>query len=238
MKNIFSALFVGVLIFSFSSCSADNINKNQSLNESQITEETSETTEISDFHSDISEVTETTETEDTEQNNILVAYFSLAGEQYSVGEVDEGNTSIIAHMIAEETDADLFEIEPVEAYPDTYDELLEISREEMENNARPEISGYIENMADYDTIFIGYPIWWGDMPMIVYNFFESYDFKEKTVIPFCTHGGSGLAGTQSTIADITGSSVSDGLAISGATAQNDRENAKNSVTEWLSNIMN
>ena len=121
----------------------------------------------------------------------------------------------------------------MEAYPDTYDELLDISRKEMSDNTRPEISEYIENIADYDTIFIGYPIWWGDMPMIVYNFLESYDFKEKTVIPFCTHSGSGLADTQSTIADITESSVSDGLTISGATAQNDLENARISVTEWL-----
>ena len=103
----------------------------------------------------------------------------------------------------------------------------------MSDNTRPEILEYIENIADYDTIFIGYPIWWGDMPMIVYNFLESYDFKEKTVIPFCTHSGSGLADTQSTIADITESSVSDGLTISGATAQNDLENARISVTEWL-----
>lgn len=100
MKNIFSALFLGVLIFSFSSCGEENTDLNQSLNESQISEGTSEITEISDFYSDIPDVTETTETEYTAKNNILVAYCSLAGEQYSVGEVDEGNTIIITHMIA------------------------------------------------------------------------------------------------------------------------------------------
>ncbi len=96
----------------------------------------------------------------------------------------------------------MFEIESVEPYPDTYDGLLDILREEMSENARPEIAGIIGNISDYDTVFIGYPIWWGDMPMIVYNFLESYDFSEKTVIPFCTHGGSRLSGTEDTIADI------------------------------------
>lgn len=78
-----------------------------------------------------------------------------------------------------------------------------------------------------------FPNWWGDMPMIVYNFLESYDFSDKTVIPFCTHGGSGLSGTESTIADITGAEMMDGFAISGETAQNQRDKAGEAVTEWL-----
>ena len=89
-------------------------------------------------------------------SNILVAYFSLAGEQYQVGVVEEGNTSIIARMIAEQTGADLFEIEPVTPYPETYSGLLEVSQEEMGSDARP-----VENMDQYDTVFIGYPNWWG-----------------------------------------------------------------------------
>lgn len=166
-------------------------------------------------------------------SNILVAYFSLAGEQYQVGVIEEGNTSIIAHMIAEQTGADLYEIEPVTPYPETYDGLLEISQQEMADDARPEIANPVENIDAYDTVFIGYPIWWGDMPMIVYNFLESYDLSGKTIIPFCTHGGSGLAGTEGTIAEITGATMVDGLSISGETAQNDREDAQQQVTEWL-----
>ena len=162
-----------------------------------------------------------------------MAYFSLAGEQYQVGVIEEGNTSIIAHMIAEQTGADLYEIEPTTPYPETYDGLLEISQQEMADDARPEIANPVENMDAYDTVFIGYPIWWGDMPMIVYNFLESYDLSGKTIIPFCTHGGSGLAGTEGTIAEITGATMIDGLSISGETAQNDREAAQQQVTEWL-----
>lgn len=171
---------------------------------------------------------------DSAGSNILVAYFSLAGEQYNVGVIEEGNTSIIAHMIAEQTGADLFEIEAVTPYSETHSELLDVSRQEMADNARPEIAGTVDNMADYDTVFIGYPNWWGDMPMIVYNFMESYDFSGKTIVPFCTHGGSGLSGTERTIAGICPDALmTDGFAISGETAQNDREASLERVSEWL-----
>lgn len=170
----------------------------------------------------------------TEGNShMLVAYFSLAGEQYGVGVIEEGNTSIIAHMIAEQTGADLFEIEAVTPYPTSQSELLEVSQQEKADNARPEIDGTVDNMDGYNTIFIDYPNWWGDMPMIVYNFLESYDLSDKTIVPFCTHGGSGLSNTESTIADITGGTMKDGFAIPGTTAQNDRDTARSEVTQWL-----
>lgn len=171
-----------------------------------------------------------------ESSKVLVAYFSLAGEQYDVGVIEEGNTSIIAHMIQEELDADLFEIKAATPYPETHSELLDISQEEKNNNARPEISGTVDNMDDYDVIFIGYPNWWGDMPMIVYNFLESYDFSGKMVVPFCTHGGSGLSNTESSIADITHAKMVEGFAISGSTAQNDRDKSRNEVKQWLEGV--
>ena len=166
-------------------------------------------------------------------SNMLVAYFSLDGEQYGVGVVEEGNTSIIARMIAEQTEADLFEIKPETPYPTTYQGLLDVSRQEIADNSRPKIAGTVDNMDNYDTLFIGYPNWWGDMPMIVYNFLESYNLSGKTIVPFCTHGGSGLSNTESTIADITGGKMKDGFAIPGTTAQNDRDTARNNVTDWL-----
>ena len=172
-------------------------------------------------------------TEPIGDSRMLVAYFSLAGEQYGVGVIEEGNTSIIAHMIAEQTGADLFEIQAVTPYPTSQSKLLEVSQQEKSDNARPEIVGTVDNMDDYDTIFIGYPNWWGDMPMIVYNFLESYDLSGKTIVPFCTHGGSGLSNTESTIADITGGKMKDGFAIPGTTAQNNRNTARNKVTQWL-----
>lgn len=166
-------------------------------------------------------------------NNMLVAYFSLDGEQYGVGVVEEGNTSIIARMIAEQTGADLFEIKPETPYPTTYQGLLDVSRQEMADNSRLKIADTVDNIDNYDTLFIGYPNWWGDMPMIVYNFLESYDLSGKTIVPFCTHGGSGLSNTESTIADITGGKMKAGFAIPGTNAQNDRDAARSQVTGWL-----
>lgn len=165
---------------------------------------------------------------------MLVAFFSLTGEQYEVGVIEKGNTHIVADMIAEQTGADSFQIEGTAAYPETYDGLLEISRQEEAADTRPEISGTVDNMEDYDVIFLGYPIWWGDMPMIVYGFLESYDFSGKTIVPFCTHGGSGLSSTPSKIAEICPDAViADGLAVRGSTAQNSRETTLEAVVDWL-----
>ena len=174
--------------------------------------------------------------EETQGNKTLVAVFSLAGEQYGVGVIEKGNTAIIADMIVEVTEADLFSIEAVTPYPETYDGLLEISQQENQSDTRPAISGTVEDMEQYDRVFIGYPIWWGDMPAIVKGFLESYDFTGKTVIPFCTHGGSGLSNTESAIAGITGAEMKKGLAVSGATAQNDRDAARTAVTGWLGEV--
>ena len=184
--------------------------------------------------------TEPTDAPNTNESNTIVVYFSRTGDQYGVGVIDEGNTSIIADMIIEATGADSFEILPKDAdrYPTTsYDALKEVAQAEKNANARPEIASEIENFDSYDTVFIGYPIWYADMPMIVYSFLESYDFADKTVIPFCTHGGSGLASTERTISGIiTGANMEKGLAVAGTTAQNNQDSAKQSVENWLKNL--
>lgn len=168
---------------------------------------------------------------------ILVAYFSRGGEVYSVGVVSKGNTAIVAEMIAELTGGDLFEIEPVTPYPSSYEETRVIVTREADENARPPIANTVDNMEEYDTVFIGYPIWRVDLPMIVYNFLESYDFSGKTVIPFNTHGGSRQAGTQETIESrLSDSTVLGGLAILGVDAQNSPENVKQLVAEWLEGL--
>ena len=172
-------------------------------------------------------------------NNILVAYFSRAGENYSVGVIDKGNTAIVAELIAEQTGADLFEILPVEPYPSNYEEMKTVAMEEKNRGARPAIANTVENWEDYDVVFLGYPIWHADMPMIVYNFLESYDFTGKTVIPFNTHEGSGQSGTQSRIAAaIPDATVANGLAIRGDTAQNNTASAKSSVEKWITEDLN
>lgn len=243
MKRILSFMIIGIMAFSLTAC-GNRASGNADKQEPAGTQEMPEGENTADMDTapadgaDSSGSAEQEETgnnseSSTEGNSILVAYFSLAGEQYEVGVIEEGNTAIIAKMIAEQTGADIFEIEAVNAYPEVHSELLDVSRQEMSDNARPEIVGTVDNMEDYDIVFVGFPNWWGDMPMIVYNFLESYDFSGKTVIPFCTHGGSGLSGTESTIADITGAEMMDGFAISGETAQNQRDKAGEAVTEWL-----
>lgn len=167
-------------------------------------------------------------------NKTLVVYFSRTGENYSVGEISVGNTAMMADYIAEHTGADKFEIVPVKAYPNDYQETVDIATEERNNNARPEYQGDID-ISDYDTIFLGYPIWWGDMPMIVYSFLEKHDFPDKTVIPFNTHEGSGSSGTYQKIQGIlSGAEVRDGLALTGSTART--ENGKAQTLDWLRNL--
>ena len=172
-----------------------------------------------------------------EKSKALVLYFSRADENYSVGTITEGNTAVLAKMIAQKTGADIFEIVPQNAYPKNYRECTDVAKDEQRKNARPAYVGNIDT-AGYDTVYIGYPIWWGDLPMIVYTFLENNDFSGKTVYGFCTHAGSGSAGTGTKLANtLSGSYVNtDILAIAGTTAQNEQSSAKQSVEEWLSEI--
>lgn len=168
---------------------------------------------------------------------VLVVYFSRTGEQYSVGNITEGNTAIIAKMIAEQTKADLFEVKlKNDTYPTAYKALTEVALSEKKANARPEIVGDVANFADYDIVFIGSPNWWADLPMAVYTFMEAHDWSGKTVAPFVTHEGSGLSSIPSKIKSATGANMLNGLAIYGHIAQNDREQAKENVTNWLKEL--
>ena len=167
----------------------------------------------------------------------LVTYFSHAGENYNVGVVEEGNTAKLAKVIAEQTGADLFEIVPVVDYPQSYDECLEVATAEQREGARPEYVGDVENWEQYDTVFIGYPIWWGEIPNIVYTFMENHDFAGKTVIPFNTHEGSGQSHSQRDIENaLPDATVLQGLAVRGATAQNDADATAKAVSDWLSGL--
>ena len=172
----------------------------------------------------------------TDSEGILVAYFSRADENYNVGTVEKGNTQIIAEYIAGEVGADSFHIETVTPYPANYEECCDTAKQELADNARPELSGTVD-MEQYDIIFLGYPIWWGDMPMAVYTFMDSYDFSGKTVIPFNTHEGSGASGTYSAIEDyLPGAQVQEGLAVQGRDAQEFSNETQQSVRDWLDEL--
>ncbi len=169
----------------------------------------------------------------------LVVFFSHTGENYNVGYIEKGNTHIIADMIAEAVGADIFEIVPEKSYPlDSYDECIEVAKQEKQANARPAIKGD-KAIEDYDVIFLGYPNWWGEAPMCVYTFIDKHDWTGKTVIPFITHEGSGMGGTDRKIAaackgaDVA---VGKGLAVQGKVAQEDQAGAQRSVDNWLSGL--
>lgn len=159
---------------------------------------------------------------DGDGKKALVAYFSWSG-----------NTENVANSIAARTGADIFKIVPAEPYIDDYDELLDIATKEKQDGARPKIADTIENFEQYDVVYVGYPNWWSDMPMILYTFFDSYDFSGKTIAPFCTSGGSGLSGTVNSIKELEPEAeVLDGLHI-GDSASSDPDSA---VEEWLGNL--
>ena len=169
-------------------------------------------------------------------SDILVVYFSRTGENYNVGNVEVGNTAMVASYIKEYLHADSFEIVPVEKYPDNYDECTKLASDEKDSNARPKIQDKIDNFDSYKTVFVGYPIWWGDLPMIMYTFLEDYDFNGKNVIPFNTHEGSGDAGTYSTIQSKLPSAKvnTKGLALDGNTARS--EDGKTQTINWLKEL--
>ncbi len=126
------------------------------------------------------------------KSKAVVVFFSHAGENYSVGRVAVGNTALVAREIQRVTGADLFEIVPVKSYDMPYDALTKLAKEESARGEKPAFKGGIEDMAQYDTVFIGGPIWWGTYPRVMFTFFDAYDLNGKTIIPFSTHEGSGL----------------------------------------------
>ncbi len=167
----------------------------------------------------------------------LVVYFSKTGEQYSVGNISEGNTAIIAKMIAKKTGADLFEVKVKDdSYPKAYKALTEVALKEKQANARPEVDGDVANFEDYDVVFLGSPNWWADMPMVLYSFIESHDWQGKKVAPFVTHEGSGLSSIPSKIKSATNAEVLDGFEVYGHVAQNKKDEASAKVDAWLKKL--
>ena len=178
--------------------------------------------------------TQTTASARSDQR-VLVVYFSRADENTGgVGYIEKGNTKILAEMIAERTHGDLFEIKTVKPYPKEYRPATEAAKQEKEENARPEIVGELPDLSKYDVVFLGYPIWWSDMPMPVYTFLDRENFAGKIILPFCTHEGSGLSDTQWSIADVTKADVREGFALQGHIAQKSPEEARTALYEWMS----
>jgi len=145
-----------------------------------------------------------------------------------------GNTQYVAQLIQEKTEADIFRIEPQKPYPTDHRTLVQLAKEEKKRKERPVLAGQIENIDAYETVFIGYPNWWADLPMALYTFLETYDLSGKTVIPFNTHGGSGFSDTISTIAELQPNArvERNGFTVS----RNVVARAEPDVEEWLVEI--
>lgn len=166
-------------------------------------------------------------------SKLLIAYFSHEGEAYVRGTImplPAGNTHVAAEMIHELTDADLFRIEPVVPYPYNYRETVGEAKKEFQNNERPAIAGPLPDLSAYDTILLGYPNWCGTFPMIVRSFLEQSDLDQKTILPFCTNEGSGIAKSEADLKTVcAGSTVRSGLSIIGA----DVKDARPAIEKWL-----
>lgn len=154
--------------------------------------------------------------------HILIVYYSRKGENYWAGgilKLDKGNTEIAAEMIQEAVGGDLFEVDTVKPYSTDYTICTQEAQEELRSDARPELKEYLDDLDDYDTIFVGYPNWWGTLPMAMFTFLEHYDLTGKKIVPFCTNEGSGMGHSEADLKRIcTGATVARGLAITGSQA--------------------
>ncbi|MBR0234168.1 MAG: flavodoxin [Synergistaceae bacterium] len=162
----------------------------------------------------------------------LIVYFSREGKNYVNGSIKNlkvGNTEVVAKMIQEIAGGDLFKLDPVKKYALDYTECTNEAKDELRANARPEAKAY-PDVSKYDVIYLGYPNWWGTMPMCVFTFLERFDFTGKIIRPFCTHEGSGMGHSENDIRKIcSNAKLEKGLAIHGAEAMNSR----NIIESWI-----
>jgi flavodoxin len=178
---------------------------------------------------------------------ILIAYFTRLGSTDFKENADavpsvspqsrdterKGNTQIIAEMIHSRVGGDLFLIKTAKEYTADFDALIDYAGKERKSGARPELAAHVENMDAYDTVFLGFPNWWYDMPLAVYSFVEGYDFSRKTVIPFCTSGGSGFSSSIEELRKLMpGARVLEGFAVH----ESKISGARDDVDKWLRKI--
>ncbi len=225
MKKIISVILCFTLLFSLAACSSGNSESNES---------TTPATETP--AQNVSDNAENT----TEGKKILVIYFSSAntndadivsGATSKVGSAS--STEYLANYIHKHVGGDIEKIIPVKDYPESYNDTADKAKSERDNDERPEFKTLSVNPEDYDIIFVGYPMWWYTLPMIMYTFFDTYDFNGKTIIPFNTHEGSGDSGTYEEIKSFEpNATVLDGFNVRG----NNAGKADSDLDKWLENL--
>ena len=216
MKKYLIYLMMAATIVTFGACSPEDENEPQTPD---IENPEKPDDEGEDMPDDPSQPGDNPDTPNGD-SKILVAYFSWGG-----------TTQRMAQEIVRQTGADLFRIEPVVPYPTEYTPCTEVALEEKNNNARPAIAATVENWEDYDTVFIGCPVWWWTTPMIICTFAESYDFKGKTVVPFCTYAATYRDETLARIVELT----PDAAHLTGEGLTSGRINEQN-ISSWLKEI--
>ncbi|MCR4692451.1 MAG: NAD(P)H-dependent oxidoreductase [Firmicutes bacterium] len=163
---------------------------------------------------------------------ILTVYYSRKGENYvngSIKNITKGNTERVAEFIQKAVGGDLFEVQTVHEYDKDYYKCIDEAKKELRAKARPKIKGYPENFESYDTIFVGYPNWWGTMPMCMFTLLEHFDLSGKTIIPFCTNEGSGMGVSERELKNLChNATVKSGLSIHGA----ESEQSEVKVSAW------
>lgn len=236
LKRLFSIMLAVVVISSmFTGCGSSSAKNNQ-------TTKNDSAEKSSDINSSSNAVTEAVQN-NTDNENILIAYFSVP-ENVDTDGIDAnsgasivvknkgvlGNMQYMAMTIQEAIGGELFRIETKEKYPLEHETLVNQAKEEQNEEVRPELATHIENVEQYDIIFLGYPNWWGDMPQPLYTFLEEYDFSGKTIIPFNSHGGSGFSNTIEEIKKLQPNATvkDDGLSIS----RNDVADSEQEITDW------
>ena len=250
MKKLLSLFLILMLVFSMTACSSNAGDPVSEPAEEPVStvEESSQPEEAAQPPED--EPEEDTdleeESEDTEESQVEIQQTAAAepepqqdDETASTGKTlvvyisHTNTTATVAGHITGAIEADVFEIVPVNAYPIDYNQHLDVAQQELSDDVRPAITSGVSNMDDYDTILIGYPIWWGYAPRPVITFLESHDLSGKTIAPFCTSGSSGMGQSASEIARLApGADVVSGLSITSSNTGN----AQSLVRDWLSGL--
>lgn len=241
-KKLPLLLTLALIIFSLAACSGNNTRTDSDTPSENTTPDISSANSTTDLETSNSDTTPVS-TEDS--NGILIAYFGVmetdgtdtvaSASRVATTDGVVSNCQFIAQAIQQAVGGDLFAIKTVQNYPETHQPLLDFVYDELRQNVRPELFSVIENLEDYDVIFLGYPNWNGDLPMPLYTFLETYDFSGKTIIPFVTHGGNGFSNTVSTISSLQPEAMvlTDGLSIS----RNNVSDATQDAMDWATQIL-
>lgn len=238
MKKRTCFIVLSVLVLMLTACGS---NSNSKTAYGVITQKQSNIEDNSNSNSN----DDANQNEGVQKSNILIAYFTVpetdgvdavaSASRVVTADGLMGNTQFIATEIQKNLGGELFAIETEQEYPGTHDKLLDFAYNEKSDNARPKLATHIDNLDDYDYIFVGYPNWNADLPMPLYSFFEEYDFSGKTIIPFVTHGGSGFSGTINTIKKLEPDAtvIESGLSIS----RNNVSKAQSDIKQWTDSLI-